>query len=149
MKLTYALLRKQRTHNLRHIVRTLLMKLAPGANFINEFTTCFCLKNIVRSSYIKNRVSSNYWTLRTSYFLSYIYDNYLGVAADIFVLHVTNLLLSYQGCCIAHGYRGWRAKNRQRFKYLESTIIKTTLYTLYGLPKCENKTPFPWCLWVI
>ena len=44
----------------------------PGANFINEFTTCFCLKNIVRSSYVKNRVSSNYWTLRTSYFLSYI-----------------------------------------------------------------------------
>ena len=32
----------------------------PGANFINEFTTCFCLKNIVRSSYVKNRVSSNY-----------------------------------------------------------------------------------------
>ena len=31
-----------------------------GANFINEFTTCFCLKNIVRSSYVKNRVSSNY-----------------------------------------------------------------------------------------
>ena len=30
MKLTYALLRKQRTHNLRYIVRTLLMKLAPG-----------------------------------------------------------------------------------------------------------------------
>ena len=29
MKLTYALLRKQRTHNLRYIVRTLLMKLAP------------------------------------------------------------------------------------------------------------------------
>ena len=44
----------------------------PGANFINEFTTCFCLKNIVRSSYVKNWVSSNYWTLRTSYFLSYI-----------------------------------------------------------------------------
>ena len=32
----------------------------PGANFINEFTTCFCLKTIVRSSYVKNRVSSNY-----------------------------------------------------------------------------------------
>ena len=31
-----------------------------GANFINEFTTCFCLKNIVRSSYVKNWVSSNY-----------------------------------------------------------------------------------------
>ena len=31
-----------------------------GANFINEFTTCFCLKNIVRSSYVKNRVSSKY-----------------------------------------------------------------------------------------
>ena len=31
-----------------------------GANFINEFTTCFCLKNIVRSSYVKNRVSSSY-----------------------------------------------------------------------------------------
>ena len=31
MKLTYALLRKQRTHNLRYIVRTLLMKLAPGS----------------------------------------------------------------------------------------------------------------------
>ena len=30
MKLTYTLLRKQRTHNLRYIVRTLLMKLAPG-----------------------------------------------------------------------------------------------------------------------
>ena len=30
MKLTYVLLRKQRTHNLRYIVRTLLMKLAPG-----------------------------------------------------------------------------------------------------------------------
>ena len=30
MKLTYAPLRKQRTHNLRYIVRTLLMKLAPG-----------------------------------------------------------------------------------------------------------------------
>ena len=29
MKLTYALLRKQRTHNLRYVVRTLLMKLAP------------------------------------------------------------------------------------------------------------------------
>ena len=64
-----------------------------GAKFINEFTTCFCLKNIVRSSYVKKRVSSNYWTLRTSYFLSYIYDNYLGVAADIFVLNITNLLL--------------------------------------------------------
>ena len=34
MKLTYALLRKQRTHNLRYIVRTLLMKLAP-----DHFTT--------------------------------------------------------------------------------------------------------------
>ena len=43
-----------------------------GAHFINEFTTCFCLKNIVRGSYVKNRVSSNYLTLRTSYFLSYI-----------------------------------------------------------------------------
>ena len=32
----------------------------PGGNFINEFTTCFCLKNIVRSPYVKNRVSSNY-----------------------------------------------------------------------------------------
>ena len=32
----------------------------PGANFINEFTACFCLKNIVRSSYVKNRVTSNY-----------------------------------------------------------------------------------------
>ena len=30
MKLTYALLRKQHTHNLRYIVQTLLMKLAPG-----------------------------------------------------------------------------------------------------------------------
>ena len=30
MKRTYALPRKQRTHNLRYIVRTLLMKLAPG-----------------------------------------------------------------------------------------------------------------------
>ena len=30
MKLMYALLRKQRTHNLRYIVRSLLMKLAPG-----------------------------------------------------------------------------------------------------------------------
>ena len=30
MKLTYALLRKQRTNNLRYIVRTLLMKLTPG-----------------------------------------------------------------------------------------------------------------------
>ena len=30
MKLTYAHLRKQCTHNLRYIVRTLLMKLAPG-----------------------------------------------------------------------------------------------------------------------
>ena len=40
----------------------------PGANFINEFTKCFCLKNIVRSSYVKNRVSTNYSTLRTSYF---------------------------------------------------------------------------------
>ena len=49
-----------------------LIYMNPGANFINEFTTCFCLKNIVRSSYVKNRVSSNYWTLRTSYFLSYI-----------------------------------------------------------------------------
>ena len=29
MKLTYALLRKQRTRNLRYILRTLLMKLAP------------------------------------------------------------------------------------------------------------------------
>ena len=29
MKLTYALLRKQRTHNLRYIVRPLLMKLVP------------------------------------------------------------------------------------------------------------------------
>ena len=32
MKLTYALLRKQRTHNLRYIVRTLLMKLALVCN---------------------------------------------------------------------------------------------------------------------
>ena len=44
----------------------------PGANFINKFMTCFCLKNIVQSSYVKNRISSNYWTLRTSYFLLYI-----------------------------------------------------------------------------
>ena len=29
MKLTYALLRKQRTHNLRYVVQTSLMKLAP------------------------------------------------------------------------------------------------------------------------
>ena len=34
MKLTYALLRKQRTHNLRYIVQTLLMKLAP--DFLNN-----------------------------------------------------------------------------------------------------------------
>ena len=34
-----------------------------GANFINAFTTCFCLENIVRSSHVKNRVSSNFWTL--------------------------------------------------------------------------------------
>ena len=36
MKLTYALLRKQRTHNLRYIVRTLLMKLVP------EQVLCSC-----------------------------------------------------------------------------------------------------------
>ena len=36
MKLTYALLRKQRTHNLRYIVRTLLMKLAPGVVIDSE-----------------------------------------------------------------------------------------------------------------
>ena len=38
MKLTYALLRKQRTHNLRYIVRTLLMKLAPGVIAYVRFT---------------------------------------------------------------------------------------------------------------
>ena len=37
MKLTYALLRKQRTHNLRYIVRSLLMKLAPGLWTGNRF----------------------------------------------------------------------------------------------------------------
>ena len=31
-----------------------------GANFIKAFTTYFCLKNIVRSSYVKNRVSSSF-----------------------------------------------------------------------------------------
>ena len=36
MKLTYALLRKQRTPNLRYIVRTLLMKLAPGHHLISS-----------------------------------------------------------------------------------------------------------------
>ena len=36
MKLMYALLRKQRTHNLRYIVRALLMKLAPGHS-INSY----------------------------------------------------------------------------------------------------------------
>ena len=34
MKLMYALLRKQRTHNLRYIVRSLLMKLAPGVQVV-------------------------------------------------------------------------------------------------------------------
>ena len=39
MKLTYALLRKQRTHNLRYVVRTLLMKLAPEP-LLQELSSC-------------------------------------------------------------------------------------------------------------
>ena len=40
MRLTYALLKKQRTHNLRYIVRTLFMKLAPGWQWISEGLNC-------------------------------------------------------------------------------------------------------------
>ena len=45
MKLTYALLRKQRTHNLRCIVRTLLMKLAPDRVLSVPFTETHDLNN--------------------------------------------------------------------------------------------------------
>ena len=47
MKLTYALLRKQRTHNLRYIVQTLLMKLAPdilGPISLTSLQRIFVLK---------------------------------------------------------------------------------------------------------
>ena len=40
MKLTYAILRKQRTLNLRYIVRTLLMKLAPGIQNVYQRDSC-------------------------------------------------------------------------------------------------------------
>ena len=43
-----------------HLLISMETYITSGANLINEFTTCFCLKNIVRSSYVKNRDSSNY-----------------------------------------------------------------------------------------
>ena len=33
--------------------------------------------------------------------------------------------------------------------FLKYTTLKTTLYIPHGLAKWENKTSFPWCLWVI
>ena len=65
MKLTYALLRKQRTHNLRYIVRTLLMKLAPGVqenkgSYVSEqadlkilsFTICCVVRDVLPACWI-------------------------------------------------------------------------------------------------
>ena len=64
---------------------------------------------------------------------------YLGVAADIFVSNITNVLSTNVATKTAAFHTILEAeepaKNRQRFKYLESTTIKTTLYIPYGLPK--------------
>ena len=54
MKLTYALLRKQRTHNLRYIVRTLLMKLSPGFRSERSTTNNLVrLETFIRDAFIK------------------------------------------------------------------------------------------------
>ena len=70
MKLTYALLRKQRTHNLRYIVRTLLMKLAPEMSKKCATGLRWRLQGPISSiklvRYILNCAYVVFWEVRTS-----------------------------------------------------------------------------------
>ena len=72
MKLTYALLRKQRTHNLRYLVRTLLMKLAP-AGFAFAFNMFMF---ILISNYVYSMLQPPLFKL--FYFMLYTYPSFVS-----------------------------------------------------------------------
>ena len=105
----------------------------PGANFINEFTTCFCLKTSYEVRTLKIGFHQTIELCELLTFCRIFKTKYLGVAAYIFVLNITNLLLRYQGCCISHDSRDWRAKNRQRFNTLKvlQSIPPFTYHMVY------------------
>ena len=86
MKLTYALLRKQRTHNLRYIVRTLLMKLAPDLKYSR-----FILRLLNFNRLLKRYV---FTALLVIYlYLIFIFINlYLRIYFSFYLLPYSNIM---------------------------------------------------------